>query len=64
VSIVASVTSPGTLLRGFADRLADPLAQPEALVALGGAMGLLTVAYLVVYTISDLRLDGGQRSDR
>ena len=52
-----AITSPGTLLRGFADRLADPLAQPEAIVALVGAMGLLTVAYLVLYTISDLRLD-------
>ena len=52
-----AITSPGTLLRGFADRLADPLAQPEAIVALIGAMGLLTVAYLVLYTISDLRLD-------
>ena len=49
-----AITSPGTLLRGFADRLADPLAQPEAIVALVGAMGLLTVAYLVLYTISDL----------
>jgi len=59
-----AITSPGTLLRGFAERLADPLAQPEAIVALAGAMGLLTVAYLVLYTISDLRLDRGQRSDR
>ena len=59
-----AVTSPGTLLRGFSDKLADPLAQPEAIVALVGAMGLLTVAYLVLYTISDLRLDRGQRSDR
>ena len=41
------------MVRGFADRLADPLAQPEAIVALAGAMGLLTVAYLVLYTISD-----------
>ena len=52
-----AITSPGTLLRGFADRLADPLAQPEAIAALIGAMGLLSVAYLVLYTISDLRLD-------
>ena len=59
-----AITSPGTLLRGFADRLADPLAQPEAIVALVGAMGLLAVAYLVLYTISDLRLDRDQRSDR
>ena len=59
-----AITSPGTLLRGFADRLADPLAQPKAIVALIGAMGLLTVAYLVLYTISDLRLDRGPRSDR
>ena len=59
-----AVTSPGTLLRGFADRLADPLAQPEAIVALVGAMGLLAVAYLVLYTVSDLRLDRGRRSDR
>jgi uncharacterized membrane protein len=58
-----AITSPGTLLRGFAERLADPLAQPEALVALVGAMGLLMVAYLVVYTISDLGLDRGH-SDR
>ena len=43
------------MLRGFADRLADPLAQPEAIVALVGAMGLLAVAYLVLYTISDLK---------
>jgi hypothetical protein len=33
-------------------------------VALAGAMGLLAVAYLVLYTVSDLRVDRGQRSDR
>jgi uncharacterized membrane protein len=59
-----AVTSPGRLLHGFSDRLADPLAQPEAIVALVGVMGFLVVSYLVLYTISDLRLEGGQRSDR
>ncbi len=59
-----AVTSPGRLLHGVAVRLADPLAQPEAIAALVGAMGLLAVAYLVLYTVSDLRLDRGQRSDR
>ena len=58
-----AITSPG-VLRGFAERLADPFAQPEAIVALLGAMGLLTVAYLVVYTISDLRLDRGRSDHR
>jgi uncharacterized membrane protein len=50
-----AITSPGTLLHGFADRLADPFAQPEAIIALVGAMGLLAVAYLVLYTVSDLK---------
>ena len=45
-------------------RLADPFGKPEAIVALAGAMGLLMVAYLVLYTVSDLRLDRNRSSDR
>lgn len=59
-----AITSPGTLLHGVADRLADPFSQPDAIVALVGAMALLAIAYLVLYTVSDLRFDRGQPSDR
>ena len=59
-----AITSPGSLLHAFSARLADPLARPEAIVALVGAMGLLFVAYLVLYTVSDLRPDGSRSSDR
>jgi len=59
-----AVTHPRALLETFAARLADPLARPEAFVVLLGVMGMLAVAYLVVYTISDLRLDEPQRHGR
>ena len=52
-----AVTHPGALLDTLATRLADPLARPEAIVTLLGLTGMLAIAYLVVYTISDLRLD-------
>ena len=59
-----AITSPDRLLHGFAVRLADPFARrPETIVALVGVMGLLAVAYLVLYTVSDIRLDRGRRSD-
>ena len=59
-----AVTHPQALLDTFATRLADPLPRPEAIVALLGLMGMLAVAYLVVYTISDLRLDEPRRRER
>ena len=39
-------------------------ARPEAIVTLLGLMGMLAVAYLVVYAISDLRLDEPRRRER
>ena len=57
-----AVTNPGRLARTLGSHLADPLARPEALVALAGATGLLVVGYLVLYTVSDLRLERGRRS--
>ena len=59
-----AVTRPHALLDTFAARLADPFARPEAIVALLGVMGMLAVAYLVVYTLSDLRLDEPSHSER
>jgi uncharacterized membrane protein len=57
-----AITSPGSLLHAFSARLADPFARPETIVALVGAMGLLMVAYLVLYTVSDLRPDHNRSS--
>jgi uncharacterized membrane protein len=59
-----ALTRPGALLDTFAARLAGPLPRPETIVALVGLMGMLAVAYLVVYTISDLRLDEPRRRER
>ena len=59
-----AVTHPGALLDTLAVRLSDPVPRPETIVALVGLMGMLAVAYLVVYTISDLRLDEPSRRER
>jgi len=59
-----AVTHPHALLHTVATRLSDPFARPDAIVALLGVMGMLAVAYLVVYTISDLRLDEPRRPER
>jgi uncharacterized membrane protein len=59
-----AVTRPHALIDTFTTRLSDPFARPEAIVALLGLMGMLAVAYLVVYTISDLRLDEPHRPER
>ena len=59
-----ALAHPGALLDTFAVRLADPLPRPETLVVLFGVMGMLAVAYLVVYTISDLGLDEPRRRER
>jgi hypothetical protein len=48
----------------FAARLADPFARPEAIVMLVAVTCLLLVAYLVLYTVSDLRPDRGRSSER
>lgn len=47
-------TRPGHLLELAVSRLADPLARPEALIALAGLTGFLAVAYLLLYTVSSL----------
>ncbi len=52
-----AITRPSSLLNTIGTRLADPLARPDAIITLIGTMGLLAVAYLVLYTVSDLRLD-------
>ena len=49
------ITRPQSLLGLVGSRLADPLGRPELLVALAGLTAFLTIAYLVLYTISDLR---------
>ena len=59
-----AVTRPHALIDTLTTRLSDPFARPEAIVALLGLMGMLAVAYLVVYTISDLRLDEPHRPER
>jgi uncharacterized membrane protein len=59
-----AITRPHELLATFTSRLADPFARPEAIVALLGLMGMLAIAYLVVYTISDLRVDEPRRRER
>ena len=46
-----------SLLDTVAARLADPFGRPETIVTLLALMGLLAVAYLVLYTLSDLRAD-------
>jgi uncharacterized membrane protein len=48
------IARPQRLLELVASRLADPLGRPEMLVGLAGLAGFLTIAYLVLYTISDL----------
>jgi uncharacterized membrane protein len=59
-----AITQPDSLLRAVAAHLADPLARPEAIVTLAGVTCLLVVAYLVLYTVSDLRPDRSSPSDR
>ncbi len=59
-----AITQPDSLLRAVAARLADPLARPETLVTLVGVTCLLVVAYLVLYTVSDLRPEHSRPSDR
>jgi len=59
-----ALAHPGALFDTFAVRLADPVPRPETVVALVGLMGMLVVAYLVLYTISDLRLDEPRRRER
>ena len=48
------IARPQQLLDLVAARLADPLGRPETLFALAGLTGFLAIAYLVLYTISDL----------
>jgi uncharacterized membrane protein len=48
------ITRPERLADLAGSRLADPLGRPEVIVAIAGLTGFLTVAYLVLYTISDL----------
>jgi len=52
-----AITHPGSLLDTVVARLDDPFGRPETIVALLALMGLLTVSYLVLYTLSDLRVD-------
>ena len=59
-----AITQPDSLLRAVGARLADPLARPETIVTLAGVTCLLVVAYLVLYTVSDLRLDHNRSSER
>jgi uncharacterized membrane protein len=59
-----AVTQPEDLLGTIGSRLADPFGRPEAIVALLGVMGGLMVAYLVLYTFSDLRPSDRRRIDR
>jgi uncharacterized membrane protein len=49
-----ALTRPGDLLHLVGARLADPVGQPEVLIALAGLTGFLAVAYLVLYTVSNL----------
>jgi uncharacterized membrane protein len=56
-----AVTRPGSLLDTVASRLADPLGRPETIVAMLGLMAMLAVSYLVLYTLSDLRLEEPRR---
>jgi uncharacterized membrane protein len=59
-----AITQPGSLFHTFSARIVDPFGRPDAIIALVGTMGLLAVAYLVLYTVSDLRLDRRHPSDR
>jgi uncharacterized membrane protein len=59
-----AITQPDSLLRAVAARLADPFARPEMIVTLVGVTCLLVVAYLVLYTVSDLRPDRSRPSGR
>jgi uncharacterized membrane protein len=52
-----AITQPGSLLDTLGARLVDPFGRPDAIVALLATMALLAAAYLVLYTVSDLRLD-------
>jgi uncharacterized membrane protein len=51
-----AVTQPWSLAQAVGARLVDPFGRPEAIVALLGLMGMLAVAYLVLYMVSDLSL--------
>jgi uncharacterized membrane protein len=59
-----ALTQPSSLLHTVASRLADPFGRPETIVALLGLMGMLAVAYLVLYMVSDLQLDEPRRRTR
>jgi uncharacterized membrane protein len=59
-----AITQPTRILQTIGDRLADPLARPETIVTLVGVTCLLGVAYLVLYTVSDLRPDRSRSSER
>ena len=59
-----AVTDPGRLLGIVATRLADPLGRPETIVALTGLTGFLTIAYLVLYTLSRLAEDESRPPSR
>lgn len=48
------ITRPQQLVDLVGSRLADPFGRPEVIFALGGLTGFLMIAYLVLYTISDL----------
>ena len=48
------IARPQRLVDLVGSRLADPLGRPEMLFALAGLTGFLAIAYLVLYTISDL----------
>lgn len=52
-----AITRPGSLIDTVAARLSDPFARPQTIVALVGTLVLLAVAYLVLYTVADLRSD-------
>jgi uncharacterized membrane protein len=59
-----AITQPDSLLRAVAAHVADPIARPEMIVTLVGVTCLLVVAYLVLYTVSDLRPDRSRPPDR